>query len=88
MLRELFRIPGFDLPIYSFGLMLVLGCWLAILLAQRLARKSGLNPELFVNIGIIALVGGIVGARASHVFENWNQYFGPGGEGLLATTAA
>lgn len=84
MLRELIRIPGLDLPIYSFGLMLVLGCWLAIQLAQFLAKRCGLNGEHFVNVGIIALVSGVVGARASHVFENWSLYFGPGGQGLLS----
>lgn len=84
MLRELFRIPGLDLPIYSFGLMLVLGCWLAIQLAQFLARRSGLNGDHFVNLGILALVSGVIGARASHVFENWQTYFGDGGAGLLA----
>ena len=84
MLRELFRVPGLDLPIYSFGLMLVVGCWLAILLAQYLSKRSGLDPETFVNLGILALVGGIVGARASHVLEHWHQYFGPYGEGLLS----
>ena len=84
MLRELFRIPGLDLPIYSFGLMLVIGCWLAIQLAQFLAKRSGLNAEHFVNVGILALVSGVVGARASHVLENWDVYFGPGGQGLLS----
>lgn len=84
MLRELFRIPFFDVPLYSFGLMLVLGCWLAIALAKFLAKRSGLDPEHFVNLGIIALLGGVVGARASHVFENFHQYFGPGGEGLFS----
>ncbi len=82
MLRELFRIPFLDLPIYSFGLMLVIGCWLAISLAKFLSRRCGLNPEHFVNVGIIALVAGVAGARLSHVLENFNQYFGPTGEGF------
>lgn len=82
MLREIFRVPFLDLPIYSFGLMLVLGCWLAMSLAKFLARRCGLNGELFINVGIIALVAGVAGARLSHVLENWSQYFGPQGEGL------
>jgi phosphatidylglycerol:prolipoprotein diacylglycerol transferase len=84
MLRELFRIPVLDIPLYSFGLMLVIGCWLAIALAKFLAKRSGIDPEHFVNLGIIALIGGVVGARASHVIENFHQYFGAGGEGLWA----
>ena len=84
MLKELFRIPGLDIPLYSFGLMLVLGCWLAMELSKRLANRSGINGDHFVNIGVIALLSGIVGARASHVLENWHQYFGPNGEGFWA----
>lgn len=84
MYRELFRVPFLDVPIYSFGLMLVIGCWLAISLAKLLAKRCNLNPELFVNLGIIALIAGIVGARLSHVLENFHQYFGPKGEGLIA----
>lgn len=84
MLRELIRIPYFDVPLYSYGLMLVLGCWLAIELAKFLARRSGINPEHFANIGIIALLGGVIGARASHVLENFDKYFGPEGHGFLA----
>lgn len=82
MLRELFTVPFINAPVYGFGLMLVLGCWLAIELAKFLARRCGLNGEHFANIGIIALLTGVIGARASHVLENWSQYFGTNGEGL------
>ena len=74
MLQELFRIPGLDWPIYGFGLMLVLGLLAAMALAKVLARRCGLDPELFVNAGLLALVSGIIGARLSHVLENWSQY--------------
>lgn len=84
MLRELFRIPGLDIPIYGFGVMLVLGCYLGIALARFLARRCGIKPDLFSNIGIIALLAGVIGARLSHVLENFDQFFGPKGEGLFA----
>ena len=74
MLQELFRIPGLDLPIYSYGLMMVIGFLAGIQLAKYLAKRSGLDPELFVNAGLIALVMGILGARLSHVLENFGQY--------------
>src|SRR6476620_9382055 len=74
MLQELFRIPGLDIPIYGYGLMLVIGFLLATELAKFLARRVRLDPELFVNAGLIALVTGVVGARLSHVIENWPEY--------------
>ena len=33
-----------------------------------------LDPEIFVNAGMIALIAGVVGARLSHVLENWSQF--------------
>jgi phosphatidylglycerol:prolipoprotein diacylglycerol transferase len=81
MLQELFRIPlpGSlpDIPIWSFGLMMVIGFLAALQLAKYLSRRAGLDPELFVNAGLIALVAGVVGARLSHVLENLGDYTDP-----------
>ena len=74
MLQELFRIPGLDMPVYGYGLMMVVGFLLALELAKFLARRSGFDPEIFVNAGLIALVAGVVGARLSHVLENWSEF--------------
>jgi len=78
MLKELFRIPGTDIAIYTYGVMLVVGTLAAIWLARGLARRKGLDPELFVNAGLIALFSGVIGARLSHVIENWDFYTRPG----------
>lgn len=74
MLQEIFRIPGLNLPIYSYGLMMVIGFLSAIHLTKFLARRSGLDPELFVNAGLLALITGIAGARISHVIENIGHF--------------
>ncbi|MBC8105875.1 MAG: prolipoprotein diacylglyceryl transferase [Anaerolineae bacterium] len=74
MMPILFHIPGTDIPIYSYGLMMVVGFLASIQLGKYLARRYGFDPELFVNIGLIALVTGVVGARLSHVLENLPEY--------------
>jgi phosphatidylglycerol---prolipoprotein diacylglyceryl transferase len=74
MLQELFRIPGLDMPIYGYGLMMVIGFLCAAQLAKFLAARSGLDPEVFINAGLLALVTGVIGARLSHVLENLDQY--------------
>jgi phosphatidylglycerol---prolipoprotein diacylglyceryl transferase len=78
MIRELFRIPGLDIAIYGYGLMLMLGALLAIWLSMALARRRGLNPDLFLNAGLLGVFAGVVGARAVHVLENLATYFPPG----------
>lgn len=74
MMPVLFNIPFTNIPIYTYGLMMVIGFLASIQLGKYLARRCGFDPEIFVNIGLIALVTGVVGARLSHVLENLPQY--------------
>lgn len=76
MLQEIFRIHfgSIDLPIYGYGLMLVIGFMAGAHLAKFLARRSGLDGEIFMNAALLALVTGIIGARLSHVLENWKDF--------------
>lgn len=77
MLPELFRIPFLNLPIYGYGLMMVIGFLGAQALAKALARRSGVNPAFFDNAVLVALVAGVAGARLSHVLENLDVYTNP-----------
>jgi phosphatidylglycerol---prolipoprotein diacylglyceryl transferase len=74
MLQELFRLPILDWPIYGYGLMLVIGFLAATQLAKWLAGRMGLNGEVFVNAGLLALISGIAGARLSHILENLPEF--------------
>jgi phosphatidylglycerol:prolipoprotein diacylglycerol transferase len=74
MLQEVFRIPGLDIPIFGYGLMMVIGFLCSVQLQKFLARRCGLDPEVFVNAALIALVAGVVGSRISHVLENLPDY--------------
>ena len=74
MMPILFKIPFTNIPIYSYGLMMVIGFLLGIQIAKYIAKRVGIDPEIFVNVGLIALVTGVLGARLSHVLENLPQY--------------
>jgi phosphatidylglycerol:prolipoprotein diacylglycerol transferase len=79
MHQIIFRLPEFlpwigGAPIYGYGLMMVIGFFAAMELAKFLARRSNIDPEIFANAAIIALVAGVVGARLSHVLENIHEY--------------
>ena len=56
MLQIVYRLHllGFDIPIYGYGLMLVVAFLACVQTSQWLARRSGLNPELFSNAVLIA----------------------------------
>jgi phosphatidylglycerol---prolipoprotein diacylglyceryl transferase len=89
MLPELFHfsIFGHEIHLYTYGLMMIVGFFSAVYLAKFLAKRSGLDGELFVNVGLIALVSGVIGARVSHVLENLDEFTRPtrsGWENFLA----
>ena len=51
----------FNLRIYGYGLMLVGGFLTGIWLARRRARRFGESGDYVTNVGLLALVGGVVG---------------------------
>ena len=77
MRQIFFYIPFTHMPVYGYGVMLVVGLICGMYLAQALARRSKLDPEIFANAAILGLVTGIMGARLSHVLENLRQYTNP-----------
>ncbi len=76
MLPELFHfnLAGHEIHLYTYGLMMIVGFFAAVYLARFLANRSGLDGELFVNAGLIGLISGVIGARASHVLENLDEF--------------
>src|SRR5829696_7567387 len=85
MLPTLFRIPlpfnlplfGHEIVIFGYGFALVVGFLLCVELAKYLARRSNIDPEISVNAALIALIAGVVGARLSHIVENWSDFSDP-----------
>ena len=65
-----FHIPWLNIPIYSYGVMMVVAFLATQWLAARLAKRVGIDPEIFVNLALYAMVAGVVGARLSHILEN------------------
>lgn len=70
-------LPEAFQEIYSYGLMMVLGFLFAYFLAFRLARRCRQNPDDLTNIALLALLAGVIGARALYVIHFWQpQYAG------------
>lgn len=79
MLHTLFTIPGIDYPIPAYGFFMMLGFMSGIFWGVNRAVRSGANPDVILNCGFIALVGGILGARFMFVFMHWNSHFANAG---------
>jgi phosphatidylglycerol:prolipoprotein diacylglycerol transferase len=70
----IFTIPWLNRPVPTFGLMLVLGFLAAVMWAARRAQRSGGNPEVILDCGFVALIAGVVGARAMYVIHYWPHF--------------
>jgi phosphatidylglycerol:prolipoprotein diacylglycerol transferase len=77
MFPIIFHLPLLHIPIYGYGVMMVCAFLATQWLASRLATLRGLDGEIFVNIALISLVVGVIGARASSVLENLSYYTNP-----------
>jgi phosphatidylglycerol:prolipoprotein diacylglycerol transferase len=70
---ELLR-PAIPLRIFGYGLMMVLGFLAGIALAQWRAKRLGGSAETVAYLGLLALLGGVIGARLAYVIENYQHF--------------
>ena len=63
------RFGRMDLPIHSYGVMIMIGFLLGLFVARWRARKVGMEPDHVTDLAIWALLGGIAGARILYIIE-------------------
>lgn len=64
-----------DIAVYSYGFMLALGVAVSLALVIRQARKQGIDEEPILDLTIISVVAGLIGARLFYVFVyDWDYY--------------
>jgi phosphatidylglycerol:prolipoprotein diacylglycerol transferase len=73
---ELFKIPYLNLPVNTFGLMLVIGFLAAITLIKYLSRDLISDPQIITNGALYVLIAGVVGARAFYVIHHYDKLEG------------
>lgn len=76
MFPELFEVPFIHVTVKSYGLMMVVGFLLAVLLMRHLSRKAGRNPDHITNAALYALISGVIGARIFYVVHHYSQFEG------------
>ncbi|MFN3975707.1 MAG: prolipoprotein diacylglyceryl transferase [Aquificaceae bacterium] len=69
-------IEIFGLKIYTYGVLVALGAFVAYWLMLRFAKREGLNPNHVENTLLLALLLGIVGGRISYIVEHPEQIEG------------
>lgn len=57
-----------------YGLLIVLGMILAVILSDREAKRISLPPDTVIDLALILLPAGILGARLYYVIFAWNDF--------------
>ena len=70
--RVAFRILGQD--IYWYGIIIGIGVLLALALALHEAKRTGQNPENYVDIALFGIIFAVIGARLYYVIFSWELY--------------
>ncbi len=63
-------VEVFDQPIPAYFTMLVVGFSLATWLGARWAKRSRLDHDVIIDLGLFALIAGVAGARILHVIAD------------------
>jgi len=67
-----FKLAWIDVPSFTALMALALGAGLA--LTWSAARRAGLPPADVFDIALVAVLVGVIGARAGYVTVNWEYY--------------
>lgn len=73
MQKVLFTIPiGNGFPIFGYGLFLMLGFVVGLLLAWYRAKRTGLSTNATLDVGIISIFAGVLGARIAYLLIDYD----------------
>ncbi|MFH1429604.1 MAG: prolipoprotein diacylglyceryl transferase family protein [Candidatus Margulisiibacteriota bacterium] len=70
----LFRIPVLNIPIHAYGVMVVVGFIIAIMISTRRAKKWGFNPDMILDLGVYIIISGVLGARIWFVAQFGKEF--------------
>jgi phosphatidylglycerol:prolipoprotein diacylglycerol transferase len=84
MFPRLIQIGDFYLPTY--GVLLALAFLSALWLAGRLGRRVGLEADRVTDVGLVAALAGIAGAKITMYLFDWDYFSQHPGEAFSLTT--
>ena len=70
-------IEGFDvfgLHISLSGILIAVALLLGLFLTEHIAKKTGQNPELYLDLAIYLVIAGIIGARIGYIITHWEVF--------------
>ena len=69
MLPKLFELPFLGWPINSYGFSIMVGFLLASWICVKRAKPLGIKSDFILDVGIIAMIFGILGAKVNYLLQ-------------------
>jgi phosphatidylglycerol:prolipoprotein diacylglycerol transferase len=66
----LFVIPGWDIRIHSYGVMIFVACTAALAMAVWRARRERIDPNAVYELATWLFLGGVIGARVFYFIQH------------------
>lgn len=70
-------LPSF-MPVFGYGIMVLLGFAGGVLFATQRAKAAGYDPELVLDAGFVILLTGVLGGRLAYLLQYHQQMFDVG----------
>jgi len=75
MFPELFKIPGTEFTLNTYGFLQAISFIVALFLMARLAERDGLNKQRAYDLGLWILAASLIGSKLLLVVTEWNLYY-------------
>ena len=72
MYPRLFQIGHFFLPTY--GVLVAAGLIIGLLVTVHLAQRQDINVDTMWNMGLVAILAGIIGSKLLYLFTTWQEH--------------
>ena len=70
--RVAFSLFGMD--VYWYGLIIGVAILLAVALVMHEAKRTGQDPDEYMDFGLVAIILSVIGARVYYVIFSWEMY--------------
>ncbi|MEK6321563.1 MAG: prolipoprotein diacylglyceryl transferase [Acidobacteriota bacterium] len=76
MLPEVFRVPGLDIPILTYGLLLTIAFMGALWITTRLAANDGIPKNRVYDLAVYTIPSALLGTKLLMTFTAWQWIVG------------
>ena len=73
-MNKSFTVFGFEITVY--GILVAVGMLFGLAVIMLQVRKHKENPNLYLGMVLISLIGGLIGARLYYLAFSWESFSG------------